>query len=484
MNNSIQHFCEEGIKKLDNIIADFFEHPENMAEFVEGIRDELLRLGCDIIGETYDELDEMIRNSPLRKEKWEIVRRDRKGLLTSIGEVSFQKTLFKDKKSGQRTYLLDHYLGLEENVQMTEDAEARVLEEAVQTSYRKAGEAASILDSVSKGTVKNRLHALQFPKEEYQGEKKRIRYLYIDADEDHVPLQFLTEKGDVVRDQNGRKNNNTQVKLVYVYEGIERVSPGGKRYRLINPHYFSGIYEGKENENLWSEVEAYIGQRYDLDNVERIYLNADGGSWIKGHRKKLTNVTEVLDEYHINKYLTSMTSHLYDSIEDGKEQLRESMREGTPDDFREVVSRILRSAEESDVARIKEGEAFLLRNWAAVKVRMSRADGVVGSSTEAHVSHVLSFRMSSRPMGWSKRGADCMGKLRVYHWNKGNMLDLVRFQKAERRKENGDRRILPGEILRSCEKEFATDGRYFDSIQRSIPAKTRKILAIRDHLMA
>lgn len=47
------------------------------------------------------------------------------------------------------------------------------------------------------------------------------------------------------------------------------------------------------------------------------------------------------------------------------------------------------------------------------------------------MSHVLSARMSSRPMGWSRMGVDKMAHLRAYYWNGGNMLELVRQQERE-----------------------------------------------------
>lgn len=51
-----------------------------------------------------------------------------------------------------------------------------------------------------------------------------------------------------------------------------------------------------------------------------------------------------------------------------------------------------------------------------------------GCSAEGHVSHVLSDRMSSRPMGWSQTGADRMSKLRGYEKNHGRekIIELVR----------------------------------------------------------
>ncbi len=158
MFKSILQFCEKGTEKLDNLSGIFFENPTQIAEFVYGVTDVVIKLGCDFIGEVFGQMDEAIRQNGLRKKKWEVVRKDCKSMLTSLGEISFEKTLYKDKRTGERTYLLDRYLGIEEKSRMTEDAEAKILEEAVETSYRRGGEAVSITDKVSKSTVKNRIH--------------------------------------------------------------------------------------------------------------------------------------------------------------------------------------------------------------------------------------------------------------------------------------------------------------------------------------
>lgn len=50
-------------------------------------------------------------------------------------------------------YLLDRVLGLEKHERMTEDAMAAMLDEAVQTSYKRGGEESSLEGTVSKQTV-------------------------------------------------------------------------------------------------------------------------------------------------------------------------------------------------------------------------------------------------------------------------------------------------------------------------------------------
>lgn len=97
--------------------------------------------------------------------------------------------------------------------------------EAVQTSYRRGGEEVSLTTDISRQTVKNKIHRLAM---EEPGKKKKAEYLYIDADEDHVSLQFHEKKRDLTENENHQKNNCLITKLVYVYEGVENESPKGK----------------------------------------------------------------------------------------------------------------------------------------------------------------------------------------------------------------------------------------------------------------
>lgn len=359
---------------------------------------------------------------------------------------------------------------------MTEDAAEKMLREAVQTSYRKAGEEMSILSGMSKQTVMNKLHALVFPGYEHKEPKKVVKYLYVDADEDHIALQYLNEKGDIEED----KYANIPGKLVYVYEGVEPEAPKSDRYRLIEPRYFSGVYEGKDNEALWDEVWEYIDSKYDIEKLEHIYLNSDGGSWITGGSQKILGIERVLDEFHLSEYLTSMTTHLLDSKDDARDMLRDVIRNGEKQDFEDLCKRIYEHAEDDGARnRVETGERYILNNWAPAKTRLQRRPGVVGSSTEGHVSHVLASRMSSRPMGWSKTGADRMAKLRAYYWNDEDMLELVRYQKEVLPKAAGaEEYISPSELNAFIDTVGKDPNRYAERLQVSLPFKAMKTLHI------
>lgn len=479
MINSITDFFENGIHNLVEISEDFAKFPDNLAEFIESIGKETNKLALNIIGETLTSRDQMIRESSSRKEKWEIVRTDTRQLITSLGTISFQKTLYRHKKTRENVYLLDQILPLSPHQRLTEDAEARLLKEAVQTSYRKAGEeTCKNEEKVSKQTVKNLLHSLEFPEAENPKEKRVVDYLYIDADEDHIALQFQQKKGDLKVNESGYKNNGVLGKLVYVYEGIEKEAPKSKRHRLVNRHYFSGVYEGEMNKELWAEIEHYLETTYELSKVKKIYLNADGGSWIKSGKSRISGIVTVLDEFHMSKYLIKMSSHMLDEAEEVRKELRRLIRRGTKEEFSAYAEELAGYGEtEKARERILKSSSFFLNNWTAARIRLTNREEIKGCSAEGHVSHVLSARMSSRPMGWSRRGADKMCHLRAYYLNGGDMLELVRFQEKEITKEQNteERKCLSAsEILASEKNRYGKLGKYAEAMRATLSLQTRE----------
>lgn len=483
MLDSIQQFIDFGVNNLQKASKDFSDNPGNFAEFVYKVRDEALQMALNYIAETLDTCNQLIRDCPKRSEDWVVVRTDRKELVTSIGKVTFHKTLFKNRKTGKSRYLVDDLVGFEQHERLSEDAIAEMLKESTETSYRKGGMAASILDYVSKETVKDKIHALEFPKEQKRkGRKRKVDYLYIEADEDHISLQFQNRKGDLKTSENGRKLNGMITKLAYVHEGIEKDAPKSTRHHLINPHYFSGAYEGESNTVLWDEVYSYIENNYDLDSIKKIYLGADGAAWIKAASKRIVGITYVLDEFHLKKYLIKMTNHMLDSADDARKKLCDNIKNGNRQGFFSLVDTLCSYAEnEKEKKRIMEGAEYILSNWSAAKVRL-KIRRIPGCSTEGHVSHVLSKRMSTAAMGWSRKGADRMARLRAYVWNKKGMLELVRYQRSLKKKAAGAEGIE--EIVceaRNSRQTHPAWGKYVDAMQVELSSELKKWISIGLH---
>ena len=164
MVNSIRYFEKECINRFEKLEDEFLKDPTRLAEYIHGITDELHKLGVEMIKESLETMDRMLQESPVRLKNWVVETHSRKQLTTSLGDVTFRKTLFTSKTTGKSEYLLDRILGLDPGERITEDAEAKLLEEAVQSSYRRGGEEVSLTSEVSKQTVMNKIHALNFPK--------------------------------------------------------------------------------------------------------------------------------------------------------------------------------------------------------------------------------------------------------------------------------------------------------------------------------
>ena len=429
MNKSIQHFIEFGTAKIEENMICYAENPTRIAEMVYGVEAAVTELGRNMISEEWETLDEIIRNDSNRKKSWHVVRRDETTLVTHLGPVKYKKTLFRHKETGEYAYLLDKIMGLAPHTRMTEDAVAKVLEEAVQTSYQKGGENACItIDDVSKQTVLNKLHVLEFPEVSQNDERKELPYLYIDCDEDHVSLQFLESREETLEDW---KRKNVMPKLVYVYEGITDESG---RNKLVNPKYFGGVYDGPDGvESLWKEVKHYIENNSDVEKIDKIYINGDGAGWIRSGTKYIPGGEFVLDKFHMHKYIIKATSHLWDSVDDARSMLYRAIHKKKKWMAEDTFNRILEVTEDESRRRtVETAKKYILNNWSGIMHQVKAKDVNFGCSAEGHVSHIFSDRMSSRPLGWSRTGADKMARLRVYRANKGNMLDLVRYQKLEK----------------------------------------------------
>ena len=63
------------------------------------------------------------------------------------------------------------------------------------------------------------------------------------------------------------------------------------------------VDENQSSKLLWISVEGYIAKAYDVEQIEHIYIHADGGKWINSGLESFSNVVHVMDGYHFFKEL-------------------------------------------------------------------------------------------------------------------------------------------------------------------------------------
>jgi hypothetical protein len=118
-------------------------------------------------------------------------------------------------------------------------------------------------------------------------------------------------KENLVQNAVGRKNNSLISRMVYVHEGIEPDAPKSKRHHLKNPRYFADVCGEKENNAFWDRIYRYICDTYEVDQIKRIYLSADGGGWIKSGMKRIYGLIFVTDMNSICQNILSAVSRVF-----------------------------------------------------------------------------------------------------------------------------------------------------------------------------
>jgi len=474
MIQSILHFIENDTKIFNKVIEELLEGKKDTADLSNTVVESCLKLAANLVGEIYEGIDAEIKDSIIRKQKYYVEKKDEtKSILDVMGMVEFKRTGYVDKVTGEYVYLLDQVLGLDNHQRITMAAAAEILEETIESSYAKGGRALkNSVDNTSKQAVKRLVHdtIIEMPVKELE-KKKKFKCLHIVADEDHVAAQFWNEKGDLKENSAGQKINTIMPKLICLYEDVideGKEDSGNHRYRLIGKHYFCGTYKGtKNNYKLWQEVNEYIEATYDTKVLERVYIAGDGASWIRAGCEVLENSRFVLDKYHMMKYINASTTHLLDSIEEVKEEIWESINSANKGRLRDIYGQILAVTEEGNkYEEVRGALRYLLNQWDGVKIRVEESQWSWKCCAEGQISHVLSSRMSSRPMGWSELGCDQMAKFRAYNYNGGKIIDLLRYQKEKQSQE--EKRKEQEELIQELRKSQAR-GKYQEALQASIP---------------
>lgn len=375
-------------------------------DLVQEIHEFASKLGCSTAERILQIVDEEIYNHSNRKNNWYVVRKnDKRTISTIMGEVTYTRTYYRNKKDNAYAYLCDEWLGIPKHERTDLTLKAAILRKAADMSYQKTIDSFPHVGITSKTTVMNiirRVGLIENDAVPVSTEKRPVKTVYIEADEDHLAMQHGEGKLG---------------KMVYVHEGLEVVSR--KRKKLIETRYFTGV--NKSNDELWLQVADYLDKVYDENSLARIYLSGDGAVWIREGLKWIRGAEFVLDGYHLSKYITQAAG----SDKDTERELREY----TAKNFKKEAAKLFRvlsekAEDEKARERIRSAGSYILRHWEAIQ-RQKEAD-YIGCSAESHVSHVLAARMSSRPMAWSAVGAEHMAGLRTFIFNGGNMTNYLK----------------------------------------------------------
>ncbi len=392
---------------VEKLLSDIFSGLNNssFSQIIEKTQEETNKLGlntvelaCSIIEKSFNE----------QRNKHEVVIKNKgksRSILTTLGELRLTRTLYFDKNKSKSFFAVDELLKLEKYSRLDKGFKSKLVNMATVTSFGKASE--FFEKKVSRQTVHNIVKKIDvncLPKKTNKI-LKNLDHLYIEADEDHIHLN------------NGR---GAEVKLIYVHEGIKKNST---RTELINPKYFVSISD--DVDKFWSDVAYYIQSNY-ITTKTTVHLSGDGAAWIKYGTNLFTNCQYHLDKFHIHKSIAGMCF--------GNKNLRFKIIQALNNkDFVKLgllyKEQYALHNKRSERKAIADSMLYLQNNRLSIDLSNN-----VSCAAEGHVSHVLSARMSSRPMGWSVQGAERIAKLRAFYFNGGDFNSI--FTKNSTKEKN------------------------------------------------
>ena len=378
----VEEIITQVTEKLKREIVEFFQGEDLSIDSAEiSLKGAVENCICELMAAYYEKLDKIVlEDKASRKEAGLVIERknDRRQVLSKFGPISFSRTYYS-KKSGGYCHPIDAVAGLEGYERVSLGVASELCNKARKFSYH---EASNMITSgaVSKQTVMNKVRMVEKLKESEQL-LRCVPVLHIDADEDHISLQ---------------DGSNTIAPLVSVYEGIDKQSKRHFCKNIVHYPFFE-----TSADDIWESVLSSIELRYDLRNT-KIYVHGDGATWIQKASEWLPNVTFVLDRYHYNKYkkcllacLNPKQRGIYAS------RLQNAILKRDEEKIIHVWRELLLLNPERE-DQLSCAFLYILNNLPAIAVYNEDAEARNGGATEPHVSHVLSERLSMKPLGWSR----------------------------------------------------------------------------------
>lgn len=395
MNKIILQICHKFITE----VMDYFSEGKSLslAGMEKDLKESSDRFLRDVIKTYLEETDRQIAEDKVGRRKKGVVverRNEKRSIYTSFGTLTYARSYFFDKQKKAYMHPVDMVVGLEPYDRVSLTVSKDLVGHAAEASYGESSRHVTGGD-ISRQTVMRKIRKTHGLKMMVPAEKKTVRVLHVDADEDHVAMQ-------------GR--GPAMIPIVTVYEGIKKLCKN--RNRCINPHHI--CHYGKTPEDLWLKVADWIYDAYEVDSLETIYIHGDGASWIKKSLEILPKSKPVLDKYHLNKAIMSCTG----AQPECRGMLRQVLKKADLKRFKKAISVMIKQAgSQNELKRIREFRQYVVNNWKGIVIHNTEECG--GSSAEAHVSHVLSARISSRPMAWCREGLKHMAELRAFCANGG-----------------------------------------------------------------
>ena len=253
----------------------------------------------------FESIDKVFKNSSKRKDKYYINKSNvKRTIVTIFGTITFYRTLYQNKLTGEYYFYVDDILGLEAYKNYDPIIRAILVQNSVITNPNHTNRYSPLdilnlenrlKESIPKQTIYKFNQEMKIRKINYD-EIKTNQTLYVMVDEKWIHKQDKL---------NPNKKKWIMSKCFITFTGIKRK---GKRSRLIGKHTFL-----TSSDKPWKEFINEIYMIYNFEEINTINLLSDAGSWILSGSSELklySNNKVIINtcEFHVKQKINRSTN--------------------------------------------------------------------------------------------------------------------------------------------------------------------------------
>jgi hypothetical protein len=382
-----------GLTKILAESKDFYELEKGISELSQKVSSQMLIW-------TLEQLDLNLMNSRDR-ETWEVIGFREKQVVSTLGEFTYKRRLYRNTKTGETKFFLDELLGFPSHAKITPRLREIAVKLSTEMSFRRAADILSqLFPTMSFMTVWKAKEEIGIEIQQDSEEKRKAVFERGESPKGEKEAKVVNIEGDgvIVNLQRAEKKKG-EIKHLVAYEGKREIKKGRKE--LENKVVISGMREWPV---MWEETYAKTGEIWAINRIEEINIGGDGEKGVKQGLEYFPGARYRLDPYHLSKNL--IEALWYD--EETYSKVCEAIHEGNFEDTQEILKEAAVRTRGERKKRVLKLLGYLKDNWEGI-VNSPGAERL--GTIEGQIQHNVARRMKRRGARWSESGADRMVRI-------------------------------------------------------------------------
>ena len=371
-------------------------------------------ISISFLSNYFESVDKVFKNSKKRKENYYINKSNvKRTIITIFGTITFYRTLYINKLTGEYYFYVDDVLGLEAYKNYDPIVRAILVQDSVVTNPNHTSKYSPLNILNLKNQLSNYIPKQTIYKFKQDTKIRKVNYKEIETNK--TLYVMVDEKWIHKQDKNNpNKKKWIMSKCFVTFTGIKRK---GKRSRLTGKHIFI-----TSSDKPWKEFMDEIYMIYNYEEINTINLLSDAGSWILSGSSELklySNNKVIINtcEFHVKQKINRSTTD---------KDLRITIaniiyeKEDKEEFIKEMDKLIESKTTDSRKEKITEYKNYILRHWKGI---INMKNSLCKSSMEAHIEHCIASSFSSVPKAYSKNNIETYLKLQEIVLNGINIFD-------------------------------------------------------------